>query len=52
MSPFLQYEDEDSDKVVLASDSDLQAAIYHAKLAGWKVFYWFQFFAHDTLYLL
>ncbi|KAG8379443.1 hypothetical protein BUALT_Bualt07G0088900 [Buddleja alternifolia] len=34
--PQLLYEDEDSDKVVLASDSDLQAAVDHARLAGWK----------------
>ncbi|XP_051119675.1 CBS domain-containing protein CBSCBSPB1-like isoform X2 [Andrographis paniculata] len=34
--PQLLYEDEDKDKVILASDSDLQAAIYHARLAGWK----------------
>lgn len=33
----MQYEDDDHDKVVLASDSDLQAAVYHARLAGWKV---------------
>lgn len=33
----LQYDDEDSDKVVLESDSDLQAAVDHARLAGWKV---------------
>ncbi|WZZ37289.1 hypothetical protein YC2023_020690 [Brassica napus] len=32
----LQYEDEDHDKVLLASDSDLQAAIDHAKSIGWK----------------
>ncbi|KAL7152787.1 hypothetical protein ABFS83_04G122200 [Erythranthe nasuta] len=34
--PQIVYEDEDNDKVVLASYSDLQAAVYHAKLAGWK----------------
>ncbi|XP_011083643.1 CBS domain-containing protein CBSCBSPB1 isoform X2 [Sesamum indicum] len=34
--PQIMYEDEEHDKVVLASDSDLQAAIYHAKLSGWK----------------
>ncbi|KAL8464250.1 hypothetical protein ACS0TY_033958 [Phlomoides rotata] len=34
--PHILYEDEDKDKVVLASDSDLQAAIDHARLAGWK----------------
>lgn len=33
----LQYEDEDHDKVVLASDSDLVAAVDHARSAGWKV---------------
>ena len=33
----LQYEDEDHDKVVLASDADLVAAVDHANLAGWKV---------------
>jgi hypothetical protein len=32
----VQYEDEDHDKVLLASDSDLQAAIEHAKSIGWK----------------
>jgi len=32
----LQYEDEDRDKVVLASDDDLAAAVDHARLAGWK----------------
>ncbi|KAL8474571.1 hypothetical protein ACS0TY_031142 [Phlomoides rotata] len=34
--PQILYEDDDQDKVVLASDSDLQAAVYHARLAGWK----------------
>ncbi|KAL0429616.1 UNVERIFIED_CONTAM: CBS domain-containing protein CBSCBSPB1 [Sesamum radiatum] len=34
--PQIMYEDEEHDKVVLASDSDLQAAVYHAKLSGWK----------------
>lgn len=32
----VQYEDEDRDKVVLASDDDLAAAVEHARLAGWK----------------
>ncbi|KAK3013857.1 hypothetical protein RJ639_010205 [Escallonia herrerae] len=34
--PQILYEDEDQDKVVLASDSDLAAALEHARLAGWK----------------
>lgn len=34
--PQILYEDEDHDKVVLSSDSDLVAAVDHAKLAGWK----------------
>ncbi|KAG8388095.1 hypothetical protein BUALT_Bualt02G0089600 [Buddleja alternifolia] len=34
--PQILYEDEDNDKVVVASDSDLQAAVEHARLAGWK----------------
>ncbi|GFQ03782.1 CBS domain-containing protein cbscbspb5, partial [Phtheirospermum japonicum] len=34
--PQILYEDEDKDNVVLASDSDLQAAVDHARLAGWK----------------
>ncbi|KAL6973020.1 CBS domain-containing protein cbscbspb4 [Sarracenia purpurea var. burkii] len=34
--PQILYEDEDNDKVVLASDGDLVAAIDHATLAGWK----------------
>lgn len=34
--PQILYEDEDRDKVVLASDSDLAAAVDHARLAGWK----------------
>ncbi|KAJ4728795.1 CBS domain-containing protein [Melia azedarach] len=34
--PQILYEDEDRDKVVLASDGDLQAAVDHARLAGWK----------------
>ncbi|MCI97421.1 CBS/octicosapeptide/phox/Bemp1 (PB1) domain protein, partial [Trifolium medium] len=33
------YEDEEHDKVVLASDSDLAAAVDHAKMAGLKVFF-------------
>lgn len=37
MDLWLQYEDEDHDKVVLASDSDLVAAVEHARSAGWKV---------------
>lgn len=32
----MQYEDEDRDKVVLASDDDLTAAVDHARLSGWK----------------
>ncbi|KAL9271194.1 CBS domain-containing protein [Drosera capensis] len=34
--PQILYEDEDHDKVVLASDSDLAAAVDHARLSGWK----------------
>ncbi|KAK1376100.1 CBS-PB1 domain contining protein [Heracleum sosnowskyi] len=34
--PQILYEDEDQDQVVLASDSDLVAAVDHAKSAGWK----------------
>lgn len=34
--PQILYEDEDGDKVVLATDSDLAAAVDHAKSAGWK----------------
>ena len=33
----MQYEDEDHDKVELASDNDLAMAVEHAKLVGWKV---------------
>ena len=33
----LQYEDEDRDKVLIASDVDLVAAIDHARAAGLKV---------------
>jgi hypothetical protein len=32
-----QYEDEDHDKVILSSDSDLMAAVDHARQIGWKV---------------
>ncbi|KAK8695075.1 hypothetical protein V6N13_072617 [Hibiscus sabdariffa] len=34
--PQILYEDEDHDKVVLASDNDLAEAVEHAKLVGWK----------------
>ncbi|XP_022921415.1 CBS domain-containing protein CBSCBSPB5 isoform X2 [Cucurbita moschata] len=34
--PQILYEDEDRDKVVLATDGDLAAAVEHARLAGWK----------------
>ncbi|TQD74022.1 hypothetical protein C1H46_040456 [Malus baccata] len=34
--PQILYEDEDRDKVILASDSDLIAAVDHAKQVGWK----------------
>ncbi|CAH9076293.1 unnamed protein product [Cuscuta europaea] len=34
--PQILYEDEDHDKVILASDSDLAAAVEHARSAGWK----------------
>ncbi|KAE8820824.1 CBS domain-containing protein CBSCBSPB5-like [Hordeum vulgare] len=34
--PQILYEDEDRDKVVLASDDDLAAAVDHARLSGWK----------------
>lgn len=34
--PQILYEDEDHDKVILASDSDLAAAVDHARSAGWK----------------
>ncbi|KAL6853939.1 hypothetical protein ACP4OV_019968 [Aristida adscensionis] len=33
----LLYEDDEGDRVLLTSDSDLSAAIQHAKSAGWKV---------------
>ncbi|XP_070016590.1 CBS domain-containing protein CBSCBSPB1-like isoform X2 [Nicotiana sylvestris] len=35
--PQILYEDEDHDKVVLATKSDLTAAVDHARSAGWKV---------------
>ncbi|CAL5410967.1 unnamed protein product [Camellia sinensis] len=35
--PHILYEDEDHDNVVLALDSDLAAAVDHARLAGWKL---------------
>ncbi|CAK9137474.1 unnamed protein product [Ilex paraguariensis] len=34
--PQILYEDEDHDKVVLASDGDLAAAVDHARSVGWK----------------
>ncbi|XVF54703.1 hypothetical protein PTKIN_Ptkin05aG0202400 [Pterospermum kingtungense] len=34
--PQIMYEDEDHDKVVLATDNDLAVAVEHAKLVGWK----------------
>ncbi|KAL6182640.1 hypothetical protein ACLB2K_044055 [Fragaria x ananassa] len=34
--PQILYEDEDHDKVLLASDSDLAAAVDHARQVGWK----------------
>ncbi|KAK4846530.1 hypothetical protein QYF36_018678 [Acer negundo] len=34
--PQILYEDEDNDKVVLSSDSDLVAAVDHARLSNWK----------------
>ncbi|KAI3976028.1 hypothetical protein MKX01_016711 [Papaver californicum] len=34
--PQILYEDEDHDKVMLASDGDLAAAVDHAKQVGWK----------------
>ncbi|XP_042063431.1 CBS domain-containing protein CBSCBSPB5-like [Salvia splendens] len=34
--PQILYEDEDKDKIVLASDNDLVAAVHHARLLGWK----------------
>ncbi|XP_020246626.1 CBS domain-containing protein CBSCBSPB3-like [Asparagus officinalis] len=33
----LLYVDDEGDKVLLATDSDLAGAVNHAKLAGWKV---------------
>ncbi|PKI53275.1 hypothetical protein CRG98_026303 [Punica granatum] len=34
--PQILYEDEDHDKVVLASDNDLATAVDHARTVGWK----------------
>ncbi|CAL4959693.1 unnamed protein product [Urochloa decumbens] len=34
--PQILYEDEDHDKVILSSDSDLIAAVDHARQIGWK----------------
>ncbi|XP_008806420.2 CBS domain-containing protein CBSCBSPB1-like isoform X3 [Phoenix dactylifera] len=34
--PQISYEDEDHDKVILASDNDLATAVDHARQAGWK----------------
>ncbi|CAL9135341.1 unnamed protein product [Musa textilis] len=33
----LLYEDDEGDKVLLTTDSDLVGAVYHARFAGWKV---------------
>ncbi|CAL9778402.1 unnamed protein product [Musa acuminata subsp. burmannicoides] len=33
----LLYEDDEDDKVLLTTDSDLVGAVYHARFAGWKV---------------
>ena len=37
LSCFVQYEDDEDDKVLLTTDSDLVGAVYHARFAGWKV---------------
>ena len=34
---FEQYDDDEGDRVLLATDGDLVAAIEHARSAGWKV---------------
>jgi hypothetical protein len=34
---FQKYDDDEGDKVLLATDNDLIAAIEHARSAGWKV---------------
>ncbi|KAJ0804344.1 putative CBS domain-containing protein CBSCBSPB [Helianthus annuus] len=34
--PQILYEDEDHDNVVIATDSDLSAAVEYARLSGWK----------------
>lgn len=33
----LQYVDDEGDKVLLATDSDLVSAVNFAKISGWKV---------------
>jgi hypothetical protein len=33
----LQYVDDEGDKVLLATDSDLVAAVNFARISGWKV---------------
>ncbi|CAL9166484.1 unnamed protein product [Musa hybrid cultivar] len=33
----LLYEDDEGDKVLLTTDSDLVGAVYHARFVGWKV---------------
>lgn len=32
-----QYEDDEGDKVLISTDSDLADAVSHARVAGWKV---------------
>ncbi|KAL4559802.1 hypothetical protein LXL04_031948 [Taraxacum kok-saghyz] len=34
--PQILYEDDDQDKIVLATDADLATAVEHARLSGWK----------------
>ncbi|KAK1258477.1 CBS domain-containing protein CBSCBSPB3 [Acorus gramineus] len=36
-NPSLLYEDDEGDKVLLSTDTDLVAAVNHARSAGWKV---------------
>lgn len=39
MSKYFQYEDDEGDKVLLATDGDLLGAVSHARSVGLKVIY-------------
>lgn len=47
---FSQYEDDEGDRVLLSTDADLSGAVNHARISGWKVFYFLYILIYGDMF--